>query len=356
MKKFLIVFKKSLAVVALLIAAVIGVQTKLAAQDDKTILGAGSSFINPLFSKIFADYHQKTGIQVNYQSIGSGGGILQLTNKTVDFGATDGPVNDEQAAKFGVPVLHIPQASGAVVVTYNLPGENNLLSLSPDIIADIFLGNIKTWNDPRIVAINKGVNIPGLPILVAHRSDGSGTTNIFTNYLSKVSPAWKSKVGTGGAVNWPTGLGGKGNEGVAGLVKQTPGAVGYVELIYAMQNKMDYAKIKNQKGKFIVPSIESVTAAGNVKLPDDSKIFITDTDAPDGYPIAGFTWIIIYKEQNYSSRSMERAKQLLKLLWWNIHEGQKFAAPLNYAPLSKEALKVSEKILKSATFNGKPIL
>ena len=356
MKKFLIVFKKSLAVVALLIAAVIGVQTKLAAQDDKTILGAGSSFINPLFSKIFADYHQKTGIQVNYQSIGSGGGILQLTNKTVDFGATDGPVNDEQAAKFGVPVLHIPQASGAVVVTYNLPGENNLLSLSPDIIADIFLGNIKTWNDPRIVAINKGVNIPGLPILVAHRSDGSGTTNIFTNYLSKVSPAWKSKVGTGGAVNWPTGLGGKGNEGVAGLVKQTPGAVGYVELIYAMQNKMDYAKIKNQKGKFIVPSIESVTAAGNVKLPDDSKIFITDTDAPDGYPIAGFTWVIIYKEQNYSSRSMERAKQLLKLLWWNIHEGQKFAAPLNYAPLSKEALKVSEKILKSATFNGKPIL
>ena len=356
MKKFLIVFKKSLAGIALLIAAVIGVQTKLAAQDDKTILGAGSSFINPLFSKIFADYHEKTGIQVNYQSIGSGGGILQLTNKTVDFGATDGPVNDEQAAKFGVPVLHIPQASGAVVVTYNLPGENNLLSLSPDIIADIFLGNIKTWNDPRIVAINKGVNIPGLPILVAHRSDGSGTTNIFTNYLSKVSPAWKSKVGTGGAVNWPTGLGGKGNEGVAGLVKQTPGAVGYVELIYAMQNKMDYAKIKNQKGKFIVPSIESVTAAGNVKLPDDSKIFITDTDAPDGYPIAGFTWVIIYKEQNYSSRSMERAKQLLKLLWWNIHEGQKFAAPLNYAPLSKEALKVSEKILKSATFNGKSIL
>lgn len=356
MKKFLIVFKKSLGGIALLIAAVIGVQTKLAAQDDKTILGAGSSFINPLFSKIFADYHQKTGIQVNYQSIGSGGGILQLTNKTVDFGATDGPVNDEQAAKFGVPVLHIPQASGAVVVTYNLPGENNLLSLSPDIIADIFLGNIKTWNDPRIVAINKGVNIPGLPILVAHRSDGSGTTNIFTNYLSKVSPAWKAKVGTGGAVNWPTGLGGKGNEGVAGLVKQTPGAVGYVELIYAMQNKMDYAKIKNQKGKFIVPSIESVTAAGNVKLPDDSKIFITDTDAPDGYPIAGFTWVIIYKEQNYSSRSMERAKQLLKLLWWNIHEGQKFAAPLNYAPLSKEALKVSEKILKSATFNGKSIL
>jgi phosphate transport system substrate-binding protein len=356
MKKFLITLKQSLAFCALVVAAVTGVQTKLSAQDDKTILGAGSSFINPLFSKMFADYHDKTSIQVNYQSIGSGGGILQLTNKTVDFGASDGPLNEEQTTKIGVPALHITQASGAVVVTYNLPGDNNLINLAPDVIADIFLGNIKTWNDPRIISLNKGVNIPALPILIAHRSDGSGTTNIFTNYLSKVSPAWKSKVGTGGAVNWPTGLGGKGNEGVAGLVKQTPGAIGYVELIYALQNKMDYAKVKNQKGKFIVPSIESVTAAGNVKLPDDSKIFITDTDAADGYPIAGFTWVIIYKEQNYSGRSKERATQLLKLLWWNIHDGQKYCAPLNYAPLSKEALKVAEKILKSATYGGKPIL
>ena len=216
---------------------------------------------------MFADYNQKTGIQVNYQSIGSGGGILQLTNKTVDFGASDGPLNDEQATKFGVPVLHITQASGAVVVTYNLPGDNNNLNLTPDIIADIFLGKIKTWNDPRIASINKGVTVPAFPILVAHRSDGSGTTNIFTNYLSKVSPEWKTKVGSGGAVNWPSGLGGKGNEGVAGLVKQTPGAIGYVELIYALQNKMDYAKVQNKKGKFIVPSIASVTAAGNVKLP-----------------------------------------------------------------------------------------
>jgi phosphate transport system substrate-binding protein len=230
------------------------------------------------------------------------------------------------------------------------------MTSAPDVIADIFLGKIKTWNDPRIVSINKGVTIPAFPILVAHRSDGSGTTNIFTNYLSKVSPAWKSSVGSGGAVNWPTGLGGKGNEGVAGLVKQTPGAIGYVELIYALQNKMDYAKIQNKKGKFIVPSIESVTSAGNVKLPDDSKIFITDTDAADGYPIAGFTWVIIYKDQNYSSRSMDRATKLLKLLWWNIHEGQQFAAPLNYAPLSKEALKVAEKILKSATYGSKTIL
>ena len=355
MQKFLKSLKQAFTATTLLAVAVTHFQT-LAAQDDKTLLGAGSSFINPLFSKMFADYNAKTGIQVNYQSIGSGGGILQLTNKTVDFGASDGPLNDEQTAKFGVPVLHVPQASGAVVVTYNLPGDNNNLNLTPDIIADIFLGKIKTWNDARITSINKGVNIPGLPILVAHRSDGSGTTNIFTNYLSKVSPEWKSKVGSAGAVNWPAGLGGKGNEGVAGLVKQTPGAIGYVELIYALQNKMDYAKVQNKKGKFIVPSLASVTAAGNVTMPDDAKIFITDTDAADGYPIAGFTWVLIYKEQNYNSRSKDRATKLLKLLWWNIHEGQAFTQPLNYSPLSKEALKVAEKILKSATYGGKAIL
>jgi phosphate transport system substrate-binding protein len=355
MQTFFKSLKKGLIASVLLAVAITNIQT-VAAQDDKTLLGAGSSFINPLFSKMFADYNAKTGIQVNYQSIGSGGGILQLTNKTVDFGASDGPLNDEQTAKFGVPVLHIPQASGAVVITYNLPGENNNINLTPDIIADIFLGKIKTWNDPRIISINKGMTIPGLPILVAHRSDGSGTTNIFTNYLSKVSAEWKTKVGSAGAVNWPAGLGGKGNEGVAGLVKQTPGAVGYVELIYALQNKMDYAKIQNKKGKYIIPSIASVTAAGNVKMPEDAKIFITDTDAADGYPIAGFTWVLIYKEQNYNSRSKDRATKLLKLLWWNIHEGQAFTQPLNYSPLSKEALRVAEKILKSATFDGKAIL
>ncbi len=356
MSPFLRTLKQNVFAAAWVVVAITGVQTKVAAQDDKTILGAGSTFVNPLYSKIFADYNQKTGIQVNYQSIGSGGGILQLTNKTIDFGASDGPMNEEQTSKIGAPVLHIPQASGAVVITYNLPGNNNLINLTPDIIADIFLGNIKTWNDPRIISINKGVDIPSFPILVAHRSDGSGTTNIFTNYLSKVSPAWKTKVGSGGAVNWPTGLGGKGNEGVSGLVKQTPGAIGYVELIYALQNKMDYAKIRNKKGNFITPTVASVTAAGNVTLPDDSKIFITDTDAADGYPISGFTWALIYKEQNYNGRSADRATKLMKLMWWNIHEGQQFAQPLNYSPLSKEALKVAEKILKSATYNGKAIL
>ncbi|HEY4149671.1 MAG TPA: phosphate ABC transporter substrate-binding protein PstS [Chitinophagaceae bacterium] len=356
MKSFFKNAKQAVAAAALLVAATAGVQTKAVAQDDKTLLGAGSTFIYPLFSKQFAEYNTKTGIQVNYQSIGSGGGILQLTNKTVDFGASDGPLNAEQTTKLGVPALHIPMASGAVVITYNLPGDNNLISLTPAIIADIFLGKITKWNDARITSINKGVNIPALPILVAHRSDGSGTTNIFTNYLSKVSPEWSTKVGSGGAVNWPTGLGGKGNEGVAGVVKQTPGSIGYVELIYALQNKMDYAKVQNKKGVFIVPSLASVTSASNVTLPDDAKIFLTDTDAKDGYPISGFTWALIYKEQNYNSRSADRAKKLLTLLWWNIHDGQQFTSALNYAPLSKEAVKVAEKILKSATYNGKPIL
>jgi phosphate transport system substrate-binding protein len=345
----------ALAVMALVSTASV-MQSNAQSADDKTLLGAGSSFINPLFSKMFYDYNQKFGVQVNYQSIGSGGGIKALTDKTVDFGASDAPLNAEQATKIAVPVLHIPQASGAVVLTYNLPGVTTSLKFTPDVVADIFLGKITKWDDARIKSLNKGVNIPGLPILIAHRSDGSGTSNIFTNYLDKVSPDWHTKVGTGSAVNWPVGVGGKGNEGVAGLVKQTPGGIGYVELIYALNNKMQYATLKNKKGKFIVPSIASVTAAGNVALPEDSKIFITDTDAPDGYPISGFSWVIIYKEQMYNNRSAEKANQLLKLLWWNLHDGQQFTQPLYYAPLSKAAVKVAEKILKSATYNGKPIL
>ena len=347
---------KSISKTLIAATMIIGFASNAKAQDDKTLLGAGATFPYPLYSKLFSEYNAKTGIQVNYQSIGSGGGILQLTNKTVDFGASDGPMNADQTTKIGAPVLHIPIVSGAVVITYNLPGDNNGIVLTADVIADIFLGKITSWSDPRIVSKNKGVTIPALPILVAHRSDGSGTTAIFTSYLSKVSPDWLAKVGQGGAVNWPAGLGGKGNEGVSGLVKQTPGAIGYVELIYALQNKMDYAKVVNKKGKTILPSIASVTAAGNIKLPEDSKVFLTDTEAADGYSIAGLTWQIIYKEQNYNGRSLERAKKLLNLIWWNIHEGQQFAAPLNYAPLSKEALKTAEKIIKSATFDGKAIL
>ena len=323
---------------------------------DKTILGAGSTFVNPLFSKMFAVYDSTFGIQVNYQSIGSGGGILQLNNKTVDFGDSDGPLTADQTQKMGAPVLHIPMCAGAVVISYNLPGVTDTLNITPDVVAGIYLGNIKKWNDPKITAINKGVKLPDLPILVAHRADGSGTTAIFTDYLSKVSPDWKTKVGEGTAVNWPVGLGGKGNEGVSGLIKQTPGGIGYIELAYAVQNQMPYAKVQNMKGNYIVPTIASTSAAANVPLPADSKIFIANTSAPDGYPIAGFTWALIYTEQGYNGRSFDRAQNVLKLLWWNIHQGQQYCAGLNYAPLAPAAVSVAEKILKSATFDGKQIL
>ncbi len=324
--------------------------------DDNTLLGAGSTFVYPLFSKQFSEYNKKTGLKINYQSIGSGGGILQLTNKTVDFGDSDAPLNEEQAQKMGVPVLHIPMCSGAVVISYNLPEVKDTLKLTPEVLADIFLGKITKWNDVKIAAINSGVQIPGTPIVIAHRSDGSGTSNIFTDYLSKVSEEWKSKVGKGASVNWPVGLGGKGNEGVAGLVKQTPGAIGYIELAYAIQNKMAFAQIKNKSGNFITPSIASTSAAGNIQLPEDAKVFLTNTEAADGYPISGFTWALMYKDQNYSKRSESRAQNLAKLLWWNIHEGQQYCEPLHYAPLSPAAVSVAENILKSANYNGKALL
>ncbi|HZY35407.1 MAG TPA: phosphate ABC transporter substrate-binding protein PstS [Mucilaginibacter sp.] len=327
-----------------------------ASAQDNTLLGAGSTFVNPLFSKIFADYAAKHDVKVNYQSIGSGGGILQLTNKTVDFGGSDAPLNAEQAKKIGVPVLHVPMASGAVVITYNIPGVTASLNLTGKDIADIYLGKITKWNSPEIAATNKGVKLPDLGIVVVHRSDGSGTSYIFTDFLTKVNPDWASKVGKATAVNWPAGLGGKGNDGVSGLVKQTPGAIGYVELIYALQNKMGFANVQNKTGKFITPSLASTTAASNVELPPNAEVSLTNTDAPKGYPISSFTWALIYKEQKYSDRSAARAKTLLTLLWYNIHDGQKECESLNYAPLSKSAVKVAENILKSATYDGKAIL
>jgi phosphate transport system substrate-binding protein len=324
-----------------------------AAAQDNTLLGAGSTFVYPLFSKIFSKY---TASKVNYQSIGSGGGILQLTNKTVDFGDSDAPLNEDQTKKMSAPVLHIPMTSGAVVVTYNVPGVKGGLNLSGKDLADIFLGKITKWNSPEIADANKGVALPDLPIVVVHRSDGSGTSFIFTDYLTKVNADWAKKVGKASAVNWPAGLGGKGSEGVAGLVKQTPGGITYVELAYAKQNGMAYANIQNKSGKYIAPTIEATTLASNVAIPEDSKVSITNTDNPKGYPIASFTWALIYKEQDYNGRSKARATELLKLLWYNVHQGQAECAPLNYAPLSKSAVKAAEKILKSATYQGKPIL
>ena len=325
-------------------------------QDDNELIGAGSSFDYPLFTKMFSEYASQKSVKVNYQSVGSGAGISQLTAKTVDFGATDAPMNGKQDSALSGPAIHIPVTAGAVVLSYNLPDVKGMISLTPSVLADIFLGNITTWNDGKIVAINKGINLPSSPILIAHRSDGSGTTNIFTTYLAKVSDQWNTKVGKGSAVSWPAGIGGKGNEGVAGLIKQTPGAIGYIELAYAVQNSMPYAKMQNKAGKFITPTIASITAAANIAIPADTKVSLTNTDAADGYPISGFSWVAIYKEQNYNSRSKVKAANLVKLISWMIHDGQQYSNALNYAPLSPAAVRAGDALLKSVTYGGKPVM
>ncbi len=319
------------------------------------LLGAGATFPYPYYSKLFDTYKKETGVKINYQAIGSGGGIRQLIKKTVDFGGTDAFMKEKDLEKAHGTIYHIPTCLGAVVVTYNIPG-NPMLRLSPDIIADMFLGKITTWDDKRIAQANPDVNLPDMNIVVVHRSDGSGTTFIFSDYLSKISSVWKEKVGAGKSLNWPVGLGAKGNPGVAGLIKQVPGSVGYVELIYALGNKMPYADVKNKSGNYVKPSIESVSLAANVDLPEDTRISITNTDAPQGYPLSGFTWLIFYKEQQYDSRTKQKAQTLLDMLWWVIHDGQKLAEPLHYAPLPAEAVKKAETILKSSTYGGSPIL
>lgn len=323
--------------------------------SDVELLGAGASFPYPLYSKMFSEYNIKTGVKINYQSIGSGGGIKQLMSKTVDFGASDAFLNDEDMAKMPAAVVHVPICLGAAVVTYNLPGDPDL-KFTPDVVVDIFLGKITNWNDARIKKLNPTVKLPDLAISVVHRSDGSGTTFMFTDYLSKVSEDWKNKVGHKTSVDWPIGLGAKGNEGVSGMVKQTPGAIGYVELIYALQNKMAVGLLRNKSGNYVEASVKSVTAAANLTIPADARVSITNTDAPDGYPISSFPWILLYKEQNYDGRAEVKAKEVVKLVWWMAHEGQQFAAPLIYAPLPKGALTVVENNLKSVVFNGKSML
>jgi phosphate transport system substrate-binding protein len=303
---------------------------------------------------MFSAYNQKTGVQVNYQSIGSGGGIKQLQNKIVDFGASDNPLSDDQLAKSPVPIIHIPDCLGAVPITYNLPG-NPTLKFTPDVLADIYLGKLTKWNDPRIQTLNPGVKFPDLQISVIHRSDGSGTTFIFSDYLSKVSPDWQSKVGKGQSLNWPVGLGGKGNEGVSGLIKQTPGALGYVELAYAIQNKMPVASLKNKSGNFVAPSLASTSAAANVEMPADMRVSLTNTDAADGYPICSFSYILLYKDLSYNIKSEEKAKAVVDLVKWIIQDGQQYSEPLNYAKLPESVVTKSLDILKGVTYNGKAL-
>jgi len=325
--------RKILAIVLLT-----GVSATASAQ--MMINGAGATFPYPIYSKWFDEYAKvDPSVRFNYQSIGSGGGQKQILAQTVDFGASDGPMSDDNLAKAPGKLLHIPTVAGADVLAYNLSG-NPVLKFDADTIAGIFLGQIKKWNDPKITALNAGVTLPDQEIVVVHRSDGSGTTYIWTDYLSKISPEWKAKVGTNTSVNWPTGIGGKGNEGVAGQIKQTPGAVGYVELIYAVQNKMSYAEIKNAAGEFVKPTLESVTAAlATADIPDDFRFSMTNAPGKDAYPIAGATWLLVYQQQ----KDAAKGKKLVEFLKWSLTDGEKMAKDLQYAPLTES---VQQRVLK----------
>ncbi|HYM07929.1 MAG TPA: phosphate ABC transporter substrate-binding protein PstS [Terriglobales bacterium] len=312
----------------------------LPAFGQTTLNGAGATFPNPMYQKWFSEYHKAhPDIEFNYQSIGSGGGIRQVLAQTVDFGASDGPMTDQQLSEAKTKILHIPTVLGAVVPAYNIPGVNTELKFTPEALAGIFLGKITSWNDPAIAKANPGVNLPNQTIIVVHRSDGSGTTYIFTDYLSKVSSDWADGPGKGTSVKWPVGLGGKGNEGVAGMIRQMQGGIGYIELIYAVQNKIDYGLVRNAAGTFIKASLESVTAAaGSAKsMPADFRVSITNAPGKDAYPISSFTWLLIPEK----SKDAAKGKILADFLNWMVDDGQKMTADLTYAPLPEN---VAEKV------------
>jgi phosphate transport system substrate-binding protein len=316
------------------------------------LLGAGSTFDFPLFSKVFDAYGKQTGVQVNYQSVGSGAGIEQLIKKTVDFGATDAPLTAEQENSAGRDVLHIPVTMGAVALGYNLPGVKGL-KLDADTLAGLYLGQIKKWNDPKIAALNPDAKLPPTDVAVAYRSDGSGTSFIFTSYLSSISPDWKSKVGSGTSVKWPAGIGGKGSEGVSGQVASTPGAIGYFELAYALQNNISTIQLKNQAGSFVEPSVNGATeaAAGAANnMPADLKAVFVNAPGPASYPIAGFSWIVVYKNQPDAAKG----KALVDLLTYMVTKGQQFAEPLYYAPLPATVETKSADAIKTISLGGQP--
>jgi phosphate transport system substrate-binding protein len=329
-------------VVRLAMAAALSLGPVMNAIADTTLNGAGATFPYPIYSKWFDEYHKAhADVKINYQSIGSGGGVKQFTAKTVDFGATDGPMNDKELFQVDGKSFHIPTVLGAVVPTWNLPGVSDLNFTGP-VLADIFLGKIKNWDDAAIKELNPTMTLPSSPITVVHRADGSGTTYCWTDYLAKVSPDWKKQVGMGKSVNWPAGLGGKGNEGVAGLVKQTQGAIGYVELIYASQNNMPVGAIKNKAGKFVKASVAAVTAAAaGVKMPADFRVSITNADGDESYPVSTFTWLLVYQSNNGNVGST-----LNKFLNWMLDEGQKIAPQLGYAPLPATVNKMVKETIQ----------
>jgi phosphate transport system substrate-binding protein len=348
---------KTRTLISALGAACLALALAVPAVAQMQLNGAGATFPYPIYSKWFNDYVKvDPSVRFNYQSIGSGGGIKQITEQTVDFGASDGPLSDEQLKAAPGHLFHFPTVMGAVVLTYNVEGVGTGLKLTPDAIAGIYLGKITKWNDPALTKDNPGVKLPSKDIVVAHRADGSGTTYIFTDYLSKVSPEWEKKVGKSTSVNWPVGLGGKGNEGVTGIVKQTPDSIGYVELIYALSNKLPFADVKNQAGNFVKPSLQSVTAAAAGyanEMPADFRVVITNAPGADAYPISGMTWLLVYEKQ----KDPAKGKKLVEFLQWMMHDGQKLAPALDYAPLPKPVIeKEMAQLAKVTTMDGKPLL
>jgi len=317
-----------------------------AAAQNLQIDGAGATFPNPIYSKWFSEYNKlHPNVQINYQSIGSGGGIRQLTNQTVFFGATDGPMTNDQIQAAGARILHLPTVLGGVVPVYNVPGVGADLRFSGALLADIFLGKVTKWNDPAIAKENPGVSLSASDVTVVHRADGSGTSYIFCDFLAKSSPEWKQKVGVATSVNWPTGVGGKGNEGVAGLVKQTPGSIGYVELIYALQNKISFGAVKNSAGEYVRASLDSVTAAAAAtegKMPPDFRVSITNAPGKNAYPIASFTWLLFYE----SPKDKAKAKAMVDFMRWALSDGQKYAPELGYAPLPASVVSLETEALK----------
>jgi len=317
--------------------------------------GAGATFPNPLYQKWISEYGKaNTNVKIDYQPIGSGGGIKQIQSRTVDFGASDAPMTDAELKASPAELLHVPTVLGAVVITYNLQGTPRPLHFSPDVVADIFLGKITKWNDARIKADNSDANLPASDITVVHRVESSGTSFVFTDYLAKVSADWKQKVGADKAPNWPVGQGGKGNEGVTGQIKQQPNTIGYVELAYATQNKLPVALIKNAAGNFVEPTIDNVTAAAAASAantPDDLRVSITNASGANAYPISSYTYILVYKDLTDATKG----KAVVDFLWWGIHDGESFAKDLQYAPLPAEIVKRSETKINSIISGGKPL-
>ena len=318
--------------------------------------GAGSTFDNPLFAKAFSEYGKlHPNVKVNYQSVGSGAGIQQLTKGTVDFGASDAPMTDQQIKDAGGDVVHIPVTLGAVSVAYNLPDVAEGINLTGAVLADMYLGKITAWNDPTLAKLNADKKLPDSPIAVVHRSDGSGTTDIFTTYLGQVSSAWKQQVGSGTSVNWPTGIGGKGSEGVSGQVKQTPGGIGYFELAYAKQNNLTSAAIDDGAGKFVLPSSDGASgcaAGAAANMPADLRVRIAGCSGDAAYPISGFSWVVLHQKQ----ADKAHGSALVNLLWWLIHDGQNYAKDLYYAPLPSAVVKLNEEKLRGVTYEGQPLL